>query len=1290
MRNELGSRWRFAVAILFLHLSLTTVVSGEEKKMITNSIGMTLVEIPAGSFLMGSEQGGDFDERPVHKVTITKPFCMGATEVTNAQYELFDPEHKALRGKLGFSKADDEAVVFVTWHDAVRFCEWLSKKEGKPYRLPTEAEWEYACRAGTTTAYHTGDDLPKAFHKNVRNSWFPGPRAAKAEVVPLTVAKTPANAWGLHDMHGNVEEWCWDWYGPYTEGEQTDPVGCVDGDFRATRGGSHSTLLEYLRSANRLGTLPEDKSWLIGFRVVLGEMPGTHPLPCPASPLNQQNVRQDIPPDLDKGPDPEKPYFKGPRTYVKIPPNSEGPLFSKHNHCPAIVNCPNGDMLAIWYTCRTEPGRELGICASRLPYGSEEWQPASPLWDVPDRNDHASALYLDEHGMLYHFNGLSAAGTWGSLATIMRTSTDSGATWSKARLIMPEHGVHHMPIESVFKLQDGTLLVPCDAVPGGSGGSAVLLGKDGGKTWRDPGEGKPDPDFKEGSTGAWIAGIHAGVVQLKDERLMAFGRGNDINGRMPISISDDGGETWTYSASEFPPLTGGQRLVVLRLKEGPIFFASFAKRLTVEDATGAKRNVSGLFGALSFDEGRTWPVKRLITDDKPGRPMDGGGNTHAFTMSECTAEPRGYMSVCQTPDGLIHLISSKLHDVFNLAWLKAPMPKGPSLPLPPKAKTLPVKGPLDRVFTPGDPPSKSPSWRFTGSGAAEADLASIPEPGRLKIDTGAGQRCRWLDDSADGFGKVDAAKGYTAEIQMQVLKSTDRRRGVDFETYIGDGQLHAARCFITVSRDAVYWHGEEREALVKKLDNHSAMHTYRLSVRPDGIVQIYRDAKLLGVRRPLQTYDGLSKAKGPYLQWGEGAGASEADALVAHVAYDLSGAYQPQAEGDAGQGKKTKSGTPVRSMWGCPMPQPDKEGAGFPILANAKHAMIYRATRETGAYSHHSQLIRHDGTFYAAWSNHPHGEDGPGQRVLYATSPNAADWSEFRELFPPPGEVKPSEETGVALTAGRWVELDGRLYATAQCHENVGFRNVDDTSVRSARDKRHPYRQRERRSRLGREVRADGSLGPIFALGKNLPKEFAFDVTLHDDASIADVAARVRKAIRSRPRGLPRAVEGHPLCEPTAYRARDGKWVMLLRDDTYSHRMFVSVFDEDAGEWPPAQPTDIPDSPSKSDTLVLDDGTVLLIGNQMAPAFDNASEVKHYGRDPLMVSVSRDGYSFDRAFALRCGQQKFRIPRREVLGRGGGAQYPDAIVHDGTLYVLYSVGKEDVAVSWVPLTDLGL
>jgi formylglycine-generating enzyme required for sulfatase activity len=213
------SRALLALSIL---IACTTPALAER-----NSTGMEMVSIPSGKFAMGAakEQGGEWDEAPVREVSISRALLMSATEVTNAQYEQFDPRHRALRGKRGLSKDDDEAVVFVTWHDAQRYCAWLSQKEGKPYRLPTEAEWEYACRAGTATKYHTGDELPKEFQKNAREEWDPKP-------IPLHVGKTAANAWGLYDMHGNVEEWCLDWYGSRSDERR---VG-KEGDRRSRRG----------------------------------------------------------------------------------------------------------------------------------------------------------------------------------------------------------------------------------------------------------------------------------------------------------------------------------------------------------------------------------------------------------------------------------------------------------------------------------------------------------------------------------------------------------------------------------------------------------------------------------------------------------------------------------------------------------------------------------------------------------------------------------------------------------------------------------------------------------------------------------------------------------------------------------------------------------------------------------------------------------------------------------------------------------------------------------------------
>jgi hypothetical protein len=323
-------------------------------------------------------------------------------------------------------------------------------------------------------------------------------------------------------------------------------------------------------------------------------------------------------------------------------------------------------LLAIWYTTVAERGRELAVAASRLRFGEDEWEPASPFWDAPDRNDHCPGLWFDGKKTLYHFNSLSTAATWGPLAVIMRTSNDNGATWSRARLIIPEHVSRHMVIPGIFRAQDGSIVLACDASGTGGGGTALHISRDEGKTWADQ--------------GGTIAGIHAGVVQLRDGRLLAFGRGDNIDGKMPMSISRDMGKTWDYGPSPFPPIGGGQRLVLMRLKEGPILFVSFANDpIAITDASGGQRPVTGMFAALSHDEGKTWSKMRLVSDDGPGRSAattDGA----PFVLSRSTAEPRGYLAACQGASGLIHLISSWNYYCFNLKWLQMPMP-------PPEAAT---------------------------------------------------------------------------------------------------------------------------------------------------------------------------------------------------------------------------------------------------------------------------------------------------------------------------------------------------------------------------------------------------------------------------------------------------------------------------------------------------------------------------------------------------------------------------------------------------------------------------
>ncbi len=853
---------------------------------VVNSLMMRLVRVEPGSFQMGASgnplplaltdgkpnrQLGDFDEHPAHRSTITRPFYMAIHEVTNAQYEQFDPSHRELRGKLGFSKEDDEAVVFVSWHDAVRFCEWLSLREGRPYRLPTEAEWEYAARAGTLGPFHSGDSLPESFLKNPIRSWFPRPdRSSPTEIVSLTVGQTPANAWGLHDMHGNVEEWCYDWYGPYPGEAQVDPVGRDSGDFRVTRGGSHSTELYYLRSSNRSGTLPEDRSWLIGFRVVMGELPPTAPLPVEPPPPHQLQVSQSAP-DGSASPSPDRPYFRGPLRYVNIPEESQGPLFSKHNHDPAIAECPNGDLLAVWYSCESEPGRELSLAASRLRYGGQEWEQASLFWDAPDRNDHAPALWFDGRGTLYHFGGLSAAATWGNLAMLMRTSRDNGASWSKARLIAPEHTTGQMPVESVFQTREGVIVVPVDLYGGDSG---LWLSRDEGATWAP--------------AGGAIRGIHAGVVQLADGRLMALGRGKAIDGKMPMSLSSDLGKSWTHQASPFPILGGGQRLAFTRLKEGPLLLVSFGRKLSIRDASRRQRPVSGMFAALSLDEGVTWPYMRLVSDDGPAREietMDG----HQVTMSRSSAEPVGYLSITQTDDSLIHVISSRQYYSFNLAWLKTPAPAA-RRPSSPSGRRLSRKTRLASRAS-GEDFRDEGRWRFESNNADSSKAIAIAR-GIFALSTKDGQQFRLRDNQSDSFGALQSERGFSAEIRAQVLSSKEGRRGVDLELYDGLGSRYA----ITITRNGVYWYEgpilgtsyldfDGYTRLVEGVDNSGRMHTFRVAVREDRTAQIYRDGRLIGSRR----FE-YRTPREPYLAWGAD---ENVRARVGEVSYDLQGPFRP-------------------------------------------------------------------------------------------------------------------------------------------------------------------------------------------------------------------------------------------------------------------------------------------------------------------------------------------------------------------------------------------------------------
>jgi formylglycine-generating enzyme required for sulfatase activity len=215
---------------------------------ITNSIGMQLVPIPAGEFLMGSLEDCplcDTEEEFQHPVRITRPFMMGMHQLTQEQYECVTRENPS------HFKGDELPVEHLSWKEARRFCEMLSslpseRQAGRRYRLPTEAEWEYACRAGTTTPFNTGNSLePDQARFSFTN------RSSPKQTAP--VGTYPPNAWGLFDMHGNVSEWTSDWFSAdyFRESPVDDPQGPATGTHHTLRGGSASVEAQECRSAIR-------------------------------------------------------------------------------------------------------------------------------------------------------------------------------------------------------------------------------------------------------------------------------------------------------------------------------------------------------------------------------------------------------------------------------------------------------------------------------------------------------------------------------------------------------------------------------------------------------------------------------------------------------------------------------------------------------------------------------------------------------------------------------------------------------------------------------------------------------------------------------------------------------------------------------------------------------------------------------------------------------------------------------------------------------------------------------
>ncbi len=318
------SRWLMAAVLAVAGASGPWCTEAAESgpdtlKLEADGVTFEFVRVPAGAFLMGSEEG-DTDEQPVHEVRIGREFYLGKTEITVGQFKAFCrasgymPDAEVARwlnrqqreaalfrlwAEKGFSESHDHPAVCVRWHNAVAFCRWLSERTGRNTRLPSEAEWEYACRAGTTGA-HAGDLEEMAWH------------AGNAEATTHAVGTRKPNAWGLYDMHGNVWEWCADTYHRHYDGAPVDGAPWTAGidSRRIMRGGGWSERFGppaspavHLRSAYRYRLPPEYRDPAVGFRIVCEAEGVRNPVESrPQTALEVTRTNEKPAPSKDKAP----------------------------------------------------------------------------------------------------------------------------------------------------------------------------------------------------------------------------------------------------------------------------------------------------------------------------------------------------------------------------------------------------------------------------------------------------------------------------------------------------------------------------------------------------------------------------------------------------------------------------------------------------------------------------------------------------------------------------------------------------------------------------------------------------------------------------------------------------------------------------------------------------------------------------------------------------------------------------------------------------------------------------
>lgn len=586
---------------------------------------------------------GDFDEVPAHPVRLSYSFAIGVTQVSPQEYARFDPAYHV-------HSATPAYAAGVSWEQAMAYCRWLTRKTGTPWRLPTEAEWEYVARAG-------------------------GTRLFGASNTPVSLDQV--NAFGVKNMEVGRPEWTLDWYGPYQQGAATDPVGASSGMTRVIRGGGldwrhtatkttpdlnlPATAPYYSRPANRASLPPTyaSETGNVGFRVVQAPMPKGLPL-AEDLPFFETAVKQvaliggpALSQAIDK-PDMARPLYRTHELFPNLGDKNMAAVgwrlglargLGVNYHNSAIQVLPNGDLLAAFYnTPDYEDDPDQTVMTMRRRAGSEDWDMPEPWPVFADAGLAAPVIWNDPAhqaqagGKTWFFWGF--ARLIGAPPFAWATSTDSGATWSAANFPeFPQTIGRYVsqPINSVVRGPDHAIYMPTDSTGRDSDGngsiSAVWRSADEGKTWSD--------------TGGRTAGRHTTIVFAKDGSLLGFGgKNSNIDGRMPLATSHDNGRTWSKSKTPFDELMSGERPSVLRLRSGRLFFVA-----DFNPKPEKHIHKDGAYVALSDDEGKNWTLKRLPSD--------------ILTV--------GYTTAAQGPDGLIHIATTKnkpnMEIELNESWV---------------------------------------------------------------------------------------------------------------------------------------------------------------------------------------------------------------------------------------------------------------------------------------------------------------------------------------------------------------------------------------------------------------------------------------------------------------------------------------------------------------------------------------------------------------------------------------------------------------------------------------------